>query len=175
MMQRKSIRSFFRNLISFARDFPVSRSQSQENEVVSKIQEELSSSRLPECLKQSNLHIFCLRMFPDCLTITKGRPSKQSSARWMNWGMVSNGRCLTARISLSPKPERECMLSDIVMNDVPDKYYLSQSATLKLLGKSLGEVRDKESWSPRGAHRVGGVQRGRLVDLLPRGGCALCS
>jgi hypothetical protein len=37
------------------------------------------------------------------------------------------------------------MLSDIVMNDVPDKYYLSQSATLKLLGKSLGEVRDKES------------------------------
>ena len=33
----------------------------------------------------------------------------------------------------------------VVISDVPDKYYLSQSATLKLLGRSLEEVKDKES------------------------------
>ena len=59
--------------------------------------------------------------------------------------MVLNGNCLTAQISLSPNPERECSLSDIVMRDVPEKYYLSESATLRLLGKSFREVRDKEA------------------------------
>ena len=145
VMQRKLIQRISPTLISFVRDFHVSHFQSPENEAVSKIQEELCSSKLPEFFKKSSLNIFSLKMFPACFRITKGKHSLQSSVRWMNWGMVSNGKCLTAQISLSPNPERECFLSDIVMEDVPEKYYLSPSATVKLLSKSLEEVKGKES------------------------------
>lgn len=74
----------------------------------------------------------------------KGKHSLQSCERWMNWGMVLNGKCLTAQISLFPNPEKECTLSDIVISDAPEKYYLSQSATHSLLSKSLEEIKDKE-------------------------------
>lgn len=87
---------------------------------------------------------FYLKMFPVCLTMTKGGLLRKSSLRYQTWGMVSNGRCLTARISVFPKPGKECTLSDILTKDVPEKYYLSQSATLRLLNKSLAEIRDKE-------------------------------
>lgn len=36
-------------------------------------------------------------------------------------------------------------MSDILMEDVPEKYYLSQRQMERLLYKSLQEVREKES------------------------------
>ena len=99
--------------------------------------------------EKSDLNIFYLKMFPVCLTMTKGGLLRKSSLRYQTWGMVSNGRCLTARISVFPKPGKECTLSDILTKDVPEKYYLSQSATLRLLNKSLAEIRDKECTIPK--------------------------
>ena len=45
--------------------------------------------------------------------------------RWTDWGMVWNGKCLTAKISESPNPEKGCTLSDILMKDAEEKYFLS--------------------------------------------------
>ena len=111
--------------------------------------EELSSLRLPDWLKQSDLRICCLKMFPAFYRMTKGKPFRSSSPHWMTWGTMSNGKCLTARISESPKQENGCILSDILISDVPEKYYLNQKQMEQLLFKSGQEVREKESTVPK--------------------------
>ena len=149
MMQQKLIQRTSRTLISFVRDFPVRRFLSPAEDAALKMPEVRSSLKLSECLEKSDLNIFYLKMFPVCLTMTKGGLLRKSSLRYQTWGMVLNGRCLTARISVFPKPGKECTLSDILTKDVPEKYYLSQSATLRLLNKSLAEIRDKECTIPK--------------------------
>ena len=62
---------------------------------------------------------------------------------------MSNGKCLTARISESPKQGNGCILSDILISDVPEKYYLNQKQMEQLLFKSGQEVRGKESTVPK--------------------------
>ena len=79
---------------------------------------------------------------------------RRSSVRWMNWGTMSRGRCLTARILESPSRERECILSDILETDVPERYFLSQTQMERLLSKSYlarkgaGSTPPPESPSP---------------------------
>ena len=45
------------------------------------------------------------------------------------------GRYLTAKISEFPSHEIECLLSDILEDNVPEKYYLSRKQAEKLLYK----------------------------------------
>ena len=110
--------------------------------------EEPCSLKLPDWLQTNDLRIFSLRMFPDSYRMTKGGRFTPSSVRFLSWGTMSNGRCLTARISESRSQESGCILSDILMEDVPEKYYLSQYQTEQLLYKSLQEARGKESTIP---------------------------
>lgn len=116
-------------------DFPVSPSQSQEREKDLTIQEERCFLRLLELLPLKNLSISSSKMFPVCLTTTKAGHLKQSSIHWMSWGMMCAGRYLTAKISEFPSHEIECSLSDILENNVPEKYYLSRKQAEKLLYK----------------------------------------
>lgn len=116
-------------------DFPVSPSQSQEREKDLTIQEERCFLRLLELLPLKNLSISSSKMFPVCLTTTKAGHLKQSSVHWMSWGMMCAGRYLTAKISEYPNHEIECSLSDILENNVPEKYYLSRKQAEKLLYK----------------------------------------
>jgi hypothetical protein len=58
----------------------------------------------------------------------------------MGWGMMSSGRCLTANISGFPRIGRECSLSDILEERVPDKYFLSD----KLLKALMEHTRRRE-------------------------------
>ena len=85
-----------------------------------------------------------LKMYPDCYRITKARRLTPSYIRFMNWGIMWNGKCLTARISESLSPEKECILSDILMKDVPEKYYLSPEQTRRLLFKSSQAAKGAE-------------------------------
>lgn len=64
-----------------------------------------------------------------------GRTFKKSSLHWMNWGMMSSGRCVTAKISEFPSQEKECILSDIIERNIEEKYYLSLKQMQKLLYK----------------------------------------
>lgn len=116
-------------------NFPVSLSQSQEQEKDLTIQEERCFLRLFELLPLKNLSISSSKMFPVCLTTTKAGHLKQSSIHWMNWGMMYAGRYLTAKISEYPNHEIECTLSDIIEENVPEKYYLSRKQAEKLLYK----------------------------------------
>ena len=116
-------------------DFPVSPSQSQEREKDLTTQEERCFSRLLELLPLKNLSISTWKTFPVCLTTTKAGHLKQSSVHWMAWGIMCAGRYLTAKISEFPSHEIECSLSDILEDNVPEKYYLSRKQAEKLLYK----------------------------------------
>ena len=102
----------------------------------------LKSLGLPQL---KNLNIFCLRTYPACYRITEAGRLQPSSARFQSWGTTSRGRCLTARISVFPNPERECILSDILEKDAPEKYYLSQSQMERLLWKLSPARKETES------------------------------
>ena len=136
-------------LICCAQDFLVRHSLSPESGKDLQMPEELCSLRLPDWLQTNDLRILSLKMFPDCYRMTRGGRFTPSSVRFMSWGTMWNGKCLTARISESPNPESGCILSDILIEDVPEKYYLSQKQMERLLYKSEPAAKGKESTVPK--------------------------
>ena len=74
---------------------------------------------------------------------------RPSSIRWTDWGMVWNGNVLAAKISASPSQETVCTLSDILMNDVEEKYFLSPKQQEVLLFKPTAVTKENESTPPK--------------------------
>lgn len=66
--------------------------------------------------------------------------SRSSSPRWQTWGILSNGKCLTADISECRRIEKECSLSDILEKTVPKKYFLSQQTIQRLMNYKDSEM-----------------------------------
>lgn len=63
-------------------------------------------------------------------------------------GILWNGRCLTARILASPNPAAVCTLSDILMSDAEEKYFLSPQQMKRLLPVSMTDHREVGSMTP---------------------------
>ena len=59
--------------------------------------------------------------------------------------MVWNGNVLTAKISAFPSQETACTLSDILMSDVEEKYFLSPKQQEQLLFKSTEDRKESAS------------------------------
>ena len=135
MMQEKLYPNSYPISTFWSEDSLVKAFQLPEQEKDLTIQEERCFSRLLELLPLKNLSISSSKMFPVCLTMTQAKHLKQSSVHWMAWGMMCAGRYLTARISEFPSHEIECSLSDILEDNVPEKYYLSRKQAEKLLYK----------------------------------------
>ena len=104
---------------------------------VSKIQGELSFLISVGLLKLKDHHFYSLKMSKAYYPTMKGKLSVSSSRVWMNWGMMSNGRCLTANTSESHRTGNECSLSDILEEQVQDKYFLSEKALKSLINHQL--------------------------------------
>lgn len=100
---------------------------------------------IAEWLKRNDLRIFCLKTFRDCYRMTAAGRFLPSSPRLMTWGTASNGLCLTANILEFPNLEEGCSLSDILIPDAPEKYFLSSEQTEKLLYNSQAARKDHES------------------------------
>ena len=77
------------------------------------------------------------------------RPTRRSSIRWTDWGMAWNGNVLTAKISAFPSQETACTLSDILMSDVEEKYFLSPKQQEVLLFKPTAVTKENESTPPK--------------------------
>lgn len=148
MMQQESIPTSYRILTLFARDFPANHSPLQDADLDLLIQEVRSFMRLSEWLKQKDLHIFFLKTFRGCSITAKGKLSPLSSIRFQTWGIVLNGVCLTAPILVSRNSEREYTLSDILIKDCPEKYFLSDKAAEVILSK-WSEVRKGAESTPQ--------------------------
>lgn len=69
-----------------------------------------------------------------------GSPSKSSSKQWQNWGILWNGKCVTASILESRKTESECSLSDILEPDTDEKYFLSEYTIDRLMSYKDSEI-----------------------------------
>ena len=120
-------------LTSFAEAFHAKPSLLPEQEEDLKILEELSSLKSHGLQVFLNPSIFFLKTSKDSSTTTEETPSKQSSERLMDWGMMSNGKCLTAKISESLKTGSECSLSDILEDSVPETFFLSEEKLKTLI------------------------------------------
>ena len=129
---------------SFVEDFHASLSQLLENEVALQTLAEHSSLTLREYCKLNNLPDSYWKTLKDCFLTTTDSLSKPSSPRLMNWGTTSNGKCLTARITESPRTGSECSLSDILEEHPDQKYFLSAEATIRLVKnmQEASELRD---------------------------------
>lgn len=145
MTQETLTQETCQTLICFVQDFPASHFQLLEKGEALQMPEGRSSLKLPDCLKTSGLSIFSLKTYPDCYHMTRGGRFTPSLVHFLNWGIVWNGKCLTAKISESRRQERECILSDILMDDVPEKYFLTQEQTRQLLYNSFRAGRGAES------------------------------
>ena len=85
-----------RTLIFYVRDFLARHSQSLDEGKDLPMQEEPFSLKLPDWLQTNDLRIFSLKTYPVCFRMTKGGRFTPSSVRYLNWGIMSNGKCLTA-------------------------------------------------------------------------------
>ena len=101
-----------------------------------KMQEVLSSLNWPEWLKRRGLCIFFLKTCLGSFRMTEAGRLASSSPRFMTWGIMSNGLCLTANILESLNQDGGCSLSDILIPDAPEKYFLSLEQMKKLLYRS---------------------------------------
>lgn len=89
-------------------------------------------------LRLHGSHIFCdlsiysLKTLKDSLTTKEGLRLRRSCEPWMNWGITWSGNCLTARI-MSHKIENVSLLSDVLEENVPTKYFLSPEKKAQLI------------------------------------------
>ena len=116
-----------------AADFLARLSRLLESGVDLKILEELYSMKLHESPELKDLSYCSWKTSKDFSHTIKGEPLEQSSQPFLEWGIFSNGRYLTARISVSHKTGKECSLSDILEVQVDERYFLSQNQQDKLL------------------------------------------
>ena len=63
----------------------------------------------------------------------KGNTFETILAALSELGYDQNGKCLTAKTLASPKTESECSLSDILEENVPSKYFLSEEKVKNLI------------------------------------------
>lgn len=78
---------------------------------------------------------YSLRTSKDCSTTTTGEPSKQSSERWMNAGLMLNGNVSTANI-MYRRTENVSSLSAILETNPDPKYFLTERAVKSLMEHS---------------------------------------
>ena len=135
------------------------------------MQEVLSSLKLPDWLKSNDLRIFYLKMSPDCFRMTAAGRLQSSSPHFMTWGIMSNGLCLTANISESRNPDEGCSLSDILIPDAPEKYFLSSEHDGKALIQLVGGPQGHRVYDPEGVActQTAGRRRPRRENrVVPR-------
>ena len=145
MMQEQSTHIHCPISTLFAEDSLVRAFHWLESAEDSKMPEELCSLKSLGLPPLKDLHICSLKTFPDCYRMTGAGRLRPSSARFLTWGMMSSGRFLTARILVFPNPEKECILSDFLETNVPEKYYLSEKQMQQLLCKLFPDEKETES------------------------------
>lgn len=86
---------------------------------------------LEPCLKKSQTPIF------QCLQVANGQPQE-----WLEGGRLTQlGESLTLNIGEYPSVENESTLSEILEDNVPEKYYLSPKACLGILRRAKNKGR----------------------------------
>lgn len=121
-------------LTSFVADSLVRLFPLLENEGDLTTPEELYSLTSHGFSKKNNQDCVYWKTSKDCYLMTMAELSKSSSPRLLSWGMMSNGKCVTQRISASPKTGKGSSLSDILEERPDPKYFLSSRMVERIMG-----------------------------------------
>lgn len=81
-----------------------------------------------------------LKMLKTLLVFTPALISEGYSLPWMRGGMMQNGELSTQKTMTFPKTGRECSLSDVLEEEVSERYFLSEQATKRLLSYKDSEI-----------------------------------
>lgn len=88
-----------------------------------------------QILEAKRPRYFIAENVPNLLGISQGNVSESSLKRFLNWGIVCAGACLTLPDSEYRSQEEGCSLSDILETNVPQKYWLSEEMMRKIAKK----------------------------------------
>jgi len=129
---RKSTQMTFQTSTCSQEDFLASLLVLLESEGDLKIPEVHSFLKSQGLHRKNNHAFYCLKTSKAYYLTTKGERSELSSPRWMKLGMTANGKCLTLRTSECHRIGKECSLSDILEEQVDQKYFLSEKAAKRV-------------------------------------------
>lgn len=73
------------------------------------------------------------RMLRECLAHDQGSTTYPFSLKWRDWGTMSNGRFLTAKIGQFRKTGKGSILSDILETVVDQQFFLSRQQMEKIV------------------------------------------
>ena len=134
-MPQKSTQKNWKTLTSWLEDSHVKHSLFQDTEEGSMTQEELSFLKSLGFVQKKNQDIYYWKMLKVSYLTLKAKLSRQCLGYSPNWGMMLNGKCLTAKTLGLPKIVKGCTLKDILEPNVEEKYYLSKESAEKLMYK----------------------------------------
>lgn len=95
-----------------------------------------------------------LKMLRDCFQWAEQGILPRFSLNWPHWGMVLNMRFSTPAHLESLKTGRGYTLSEILQPEVPEKYYLSEQQTERLLTRLLEARREAGSTAQMEYHQL---------------------
>ena len=84
----------------------------------------------------------------------KGIFSSGGGWDWPHWGMVWNTRLSIPKTTVYPKAESVCTLSEILQEEVPEKYFLSEVQARQLLHRLLEARREAGSMTQEVFHQL---------------------
>jgi hypothetical protein len=139
-----------------------------------------------------------LRTLKICLVLMEDGISPGFSLKWTGAGTMRNGLFSTQSISASRKTGNAVLLSDILEEEVPQKYFLSKEQTERIvftesdtvtdteetskssIGGGITEARDTAAGGGRGQHSIeviGKTRESKIIDrtrILSSGGINQC-
>lgn len=143
----------------------LSRSLGKEADL--KILGELCSMKSLGSLGLKDLNYCSWKTSKDFSHTIKGEPLDLSSQPFLTWGIFSNGRYLTARITESRKTGKGCSLSDILEDKVDARYFLSEEQTKKIMSQTFEQTKritDQGGVSPTVSTPSGGHHLPKILD-----------
>jgi len=136
----KSMQQMCLNMTSSWEDSLVKMSVLPENEKDFVDRELECSLRSSGYYEKNSLGLYSLKMLEESLVVMEDGTSPEFSLNWKTLGTRVNGKYLTQKITESPRTEKGCSLSDIIEDQVPDKYFLSQQSLKRFLKRGMGNV-----------------------------------
>ena len=106
----------------------------------------LSHLRALDWLKPDTPHIWSLGKTPECCKAAKDGSLKPAPVpRMGTWGIARGGWCLTQTLKPEPGVGEGCSLSEILVPDAPERYYLPEKQVAKLLYRAAPPSSESET------------------------------
>lgn len=144
-MQETLFPNDFPNLTCSVEDFLARVFQLPENEKGCPIQGARYFLKYAGLYGFADPQFYCLKMCKGFCPLTEGGHSQSYSIPWMNWGMMSNGKCLTARVGYH-RTDHAPLLSELLEPNPDPKYFLSEKALESVMKYNQVKINKKQGF-----------------------------